>query len=249
LVSQAALDRFADVVQRDDDRIELDVAALLIGESECDVLDVAAYRGRLDDIAARAATAISAMDVASETAARPWPAARAMAATLFGELGFRGNTVEYYDPRNSFLGEVIDRRVGIPITLSVLYLEIARRVGIPAVGVGFPGHFLVRVDGGSAAPLIVDAFDGGAELGRPELATLLARTAGPGTELDDTMLEPVSKRTILTRMLTNLAGIYGRVGDLHRSLEILERQSLLDPENGRIGVALDALRRRLAALN
>jgi len=247
-VSQTALDRFADVVQRDDDRIELDVAALLIGEWECDVLDVAGYRGRLDDIAARAASAISAMDVASEPAARPWPAARAMAATLFGDLGFHGNTVEYYDPRNSFLGEVIDRRVGIPITLSVLYLEIARRVGIPAAGVGFPGHFLVRVDGGPA-PLIVDAFDAGAELGRPELVTLLARTAGPGTELDDTMLEPVSKRAILTRMLTNLAGIYGRVGDLHRSLEILERQSLLDPENGRIGVALDALRRRLAALN
>jgi regulator of sirC expression with transglutaminase-like and TPR domain len=244
-VTTTALERFAEAVQRDDDRIELDVAALLIGEWDRDeAFDVDAYRRRLDEIAERAAVAIAAADPATA----PWPAARALAGTLFAELGFRGNTNDYYDPRNSYLGDVLDRRVGIPITLSVLYLEIARRVGVPASGIGFPGHFLVRVDGGPA-PLIIDAFGRGAELGRPELAALLARTSGPDAALADGMLNVVSKRTILSRMLANLAGIYGRASDLHRSLEILERQSLLDPGNHRIAAALDQLRARHASLN
>ena len=239
------LERFAEAVQREDDRIELDVAALLIGEWDReDPFDVDAYRRRLDEIAERAAVAITA----AGAAASPWPAARALAATLFAELGFRGNTSDYYDPRNSYLGDVLDRRLGIPITLSVLFLEIARRVGVPASGVGFPGHFLVRVDGGPA-PLIIDAFARGAELGRPELAALLARTSGPDASLADGMLDVVSKRAILSRMLANLAGIYGRSSDLHRSLEILERQSLLDPGNVRIAAALDQLRSRHASLN
>jgi regulator of sirC expression with transglutaminase-like and TPR domain len=243
-VTTTALERFAEAVQCDDDRIELDVAALLIGEWDREEpFDLDTYRHRLDDIADRAAVAIT-----SAKAAMPWPAARALAATLFAELGFRGNTSDYYDPRNSYLGDVLDRRLGIPITLSVLYLEVARRVGIPASGIGFPGHFLVRIDVGPA-PLILDAFGGGAELGRPELAALLARTSGPDASLAEGMLEVVSKRTILSRMLANLAGIYGRSSDLHRSVEILERQSLLDPGNVRIANALDQLRARAASLN
>jgi regulator of sirC expression with transglutaminase-like and TPR domain len=243
-VRQSALDRFAAVVQREDDAIELDVAALLIGAWERDELDLDAYRRRLDELAGRARVAIAATDAAAST----WPAARAVAATLFSDVGFRGNAAEYYDPRNSFLAEVIDRRLGIPITLSVLYLEVARRVGVPAAGVGFPGHFLVRVDGGST-PLILDAFNGGAELGRPELTALLVRASGSDATLDDHMLDAAPKRAILARMLTNLAGIYARAGDLHRSLEVLDRQALLDPDNERMTAARDALRRKLASLN
>ena len=112
-------------------------------------------------------------------AAAPAEAGQALATTLFGALGFRGNTDDYYDPRNSFLSEVLARKVGIPISLSVLYLEVARRLGIPAAGVAFPGHFLVRVDQ-AREPLILDPFGGGAALDRSALETLLARAVGTG---------------------------------------------------------------------
>jgi regulator of sirC expression with transglutaminase-like and TPR domain len=227
-VSFTAVQRFAEVVQRDDDDIELDVAALLIGAWDHQDLDVARYRGKLDEIAAQAAAAIDA--AASGGADQPLAAARALARTLFGELGFRGNVGDYYNPRNSFLAEVLDRRLGIPITLSVLYVEIARRVGVAAHGVGFPGHFLVRVDGGRA-PLILDPFAGGAELDRAGLAALHARFARSDVLLDDSTLAPSPKHQILARMLHNLGGIYGRAGDLYRSIEILEHLAVLDPSN------------------
>lgn len=246
-MSHAAVKRFAEVVQHDhDDDIELDLAALLIGAWDYRDLDVARYRRTLDEIAAQAAAAIDAG--ASGGVDRPAAAALALAKTLFGELGFRGNAADYYDPRNSFLAEVLDRRVGIPITLSVLYVEIARRVGVRARGVGFPGHFLVRVDGG-AAPLIIDPFAGGAELDRAGLESLHARFAGPDARFVDTMLAPSPKRQILARMLHNLGGIYGRAGDLFRSLEVLERLAALDPSNQDIDRELDRLRGQARSLN
>jgi regulator of sirC expression with transglutaminase-like and TPR domain len=248
-VSLAAVRRFAEVVQRDDDDIELDVAALLIGAWDYRELDVPGYRRTLDEIAAQAAAAIDAVaSGGADQAGQPWAAARALARTLFGELRFRGNVADYYDPRNSFLASVLDRRVGIPITLSVLYVEIARRVGIAARGVGFPGHFLVRVDGGSA-PLILDPFGGGAELDRAGLEALHAKFAGAAARLDDTTLAPTPKQQILARMLHNLGGIYGRAGDLFRSLEILEYLAVLDPSNEDINRELDRLRGQARSLN
>jgi regulator of sirC expression with transglutaminase-like and TPR domain len=250
VTTTTALERFARVVQREDDAIELDVAALLLGDLAGGGagVDVAGGRRRLDDIAARAEPAIARACAAADAQAPVTPiVARVIARTLFADLGFRGNSEDYYDPRNSFLGDVLDRRVGIPITLSVLYMEVARRVGLRAAGVGFPGHFLVRVDGGGT--LLLDPFNGGAELGRGELLALLQRAQGDDAELDDGMLAPASKRAILHRMLTNLASIYGRAGDLHLSIEVLERQALLDAGNPRIAAAIDQLRGRLASLN
>ena len=242
-MSLAAVRRFAEVVQRD---IELDVAALLIGAWDYRELDIAGYRRTLDEIAAPAAAAIDAG--ASGGADQPGTAARALARTLFGELRFRGNVTDYYDPRNSFLAAVLDRRIGIPITLSVLYVEIARRVGVAARGVGFPGHFLVRVDGGPV-PLILDPFSGGAELDRAGLESLHAKFAGADALLDDTTLAPTPKQQILARMLHNLGGIYGRAGDLFRSLEILEHLAVLDPSNEDINRELDRLRGQARGLN
>jgi regulator of sirC expression with transglutaminase-like and TPR domain len=167
---------------------------------------------------------------------------------LFGELAFRGNTDDYYDPRNSFLSEVLARKVGIPISLSVLYLEVARRLGIPAAGVAFPGHFLVRVDR-AREPLILDPFGGGATLDRAGLEALLMRASGPDARLDDVSFAPASKRAILIRMLNNLAGIYGSTGDTLRSLEVLERIAVLDPSDVRIAASLERLRRLVASLN
>jgi regulator of sirC expression with transglutaminase-like and TPR domain len=245
-VSLAAVQRFAEVVQRDDDDIELDVAALLIGAWDNHGLDVASYRTTLDHIAAQAAAAIDA--TASGGSDRPWAAARALARTLFGELGFRANAADYYDPRNSFLAAVLDRRVGIPITLSVLYVEVARRVGVAARGVCFPGHFLVRVDGGPV-PLILDPFAGGAELDRAGLEALHARFAGSDARLDHASIAPSPKHQILARMLHNLGGIYGRAGDLFRSIKILEHLAALDPSNHDIERELDRLRGQARSLN
>ena len=235
------IERFAALVQRDDADIRLDEAALLIGAWEHEAFDVAPHLRALDALARRAAPAI-------ENAATPDAAGRALAATLFKELAFRGNTAAYYDPRNSFLADVLDRRLGIPISLSVLYMEVARRLGLAVGGVGFPGHFLVRVDGG-AAPLILDPFANGAALSRADLEALLERASGPDARLADVSLAPSPKRAILVRMLNNLAGIYGRDGDTDRSLEVLERVAALDPGDAHIAQAIERLRHLVASLN
>lgn len=231
------LARFRAAVDRPASEIELDVAALLVGDWDGPV-DLAAGRAELDRIAARARALV----------ASGWSASPAVAHVLYTELGYRGNTADYYDPKNSFLAEVLVRRTGIPISLSVVYLEVARRVGLAAEGVGFPGHFLVRVvDRGHA--LVIDPFGGGMALGKGELEQLLARTAGPDARLDDHALAPASTPQILGRMLLNLAGIYGRRGDLFRSLEVLERLAVIDRDNPRLLRELAELRARVAALN
>jgi regulator of sirC expression with transglutaminase-like and TPR domain len=235
------IERFAALVQRDDADIRLDEAALLIGAWEHDAFDVAPHLRALDELARRAAPAI-------EKAATPDGAGRALAAMLFKELGFRGNTEAYYDPRNSFLADVLERHVGIPISLSVLYMEVGRRLGLSVGGVGFPGHFLVRVDGG-AAPLILDPFGGGVALSRADLEALLVRSSGPDARMAEVSLSASSKRAILVRMLNNLAGIYGRDGDTDRSLEVLERVAALDPGDAHIAQAIERLRHLVASLN
>ena len=147
---------------------------------------------------------------------------------------------------------MLDRKVGIPITLSVLYLEVARRLGLGAAGVGFPGHFLVRIDGTGdplSNPLILDPFAGGAALDRAGLAALLARASGPDARLEDVSLTPTSKRAILVRMLNNLAGIYGRTGDSFRALEVFERIAVLEPSDSRLTASVERLRRLVASLN
>jgi regulator of sirC expression with transglutaminase-like and TPR domain len=232
------LARWKAVVDRPADAIELDKAALYIGDWDGEV-DVGSARAELDRIAGLAAP---------HADGQPWPAARALARTLFGDLGYRGNSADYYDPRNSFLGEVMTRRTGIPITLSVLYLEVARRAGVDARGVGFPGHFLVRVHEGDGE-LVVDPFNGGAALDRADLEALLKKMAGDEAVLDDAALAPVTTPQILSRMLLNLAGVYGRAGDLFRSLEVLERLAILDPDNPRLARDLEQLRSRVAGLN
>jgi regulator of sirC expression with transglutaminase-like and TPR domain len=234
--------RFAVAVQRPEEELELDRAALLMGEWESGPVDVGRYRTMIDGLAERAEA------TRRELSDRSFAGCRAVTRVLFDELGFHGNTADYYDPRNSFLHEVLERRTGIPITLSVLYMEVARRIGVRIVGVGFPGHFLVRAVEGDRA-VVIDPFHRGAVLGRDELAELLARVIGPEAKLEPAHLTPLGKIQILNRMLVNLAGIYGQRGDLFRSLEVLERLHLLDAENPKISKDLEALRRRCESLN
>ncbi len=238
---------FAHVVGRPDDEIELDVAALLIGDWDFEV-DIDAYRRRLDGFAASAAERLG------ERVGEPFGLVRAINRTLFGELSFRGDEETYYDPRNSFLHQVIDRRLGIPISLSVLYMEVARRMGALVNGISFPGHFLLRYDEGEQF-LIFDPFHMGLSLDYDDLRVLLDKSSkgreqkNGKSELSDDMIEPASKRQILGRMLANLASIYSRNGDPVRCTEVLERMAILDPDSDRIGRELDKMRRRSRELN
>jgi regulator of sirC expression with transglutaminase-like and TPR domain len=230
---------FSTIVARED--FTLDQAALLIGSWDYPQRDLDRYRSLLDEIAHRAAPEVAR---APSGIAR----ARAISDCLFDNLGFAGNTTDYYDPRNSFLCEVLDRKVGIPITLSVVYLEVARRVGVLAQGVNFPGHFLVRV-AIEDAWLYVDPFSGGRAMTSADLEALLKKTTTPDAVLEPSVIGAASKRQILSRMLVNLAGIYGRNGDLPRSLDVLERLHVLEPMNPRIQRDLANLRERVGGLN
>jgi len=147
---------------------------------------------------------------------------------LFGELGFRGNESEYYDPRNSFLNEVIDRRLGIPITLSLVFLEVASAAGLRMAGVGYPGRFLVRTRGTSPS-IYLDPFAGGAEI---PVDTLRSRLAEDGYSFGDIVgvLRGASPRDVIRRLLSNLKSIYLKNGDFARAVGIAERLLLLNPE-------------------
>ncbi len=233
------LTRFSEVVVRDD--IPLDHAAFLIGAWDYPRRELDAYFKRLDTIALEIEPAIKRAPDGAERA-------RAISHQLFDRMGFVGNTDDYYDPRNSFLTDVLDRRTGIPISLSVLYVEVARRVGVLAQGVNFPGHFLVRV-AIEDAWLFLDPFSGGCTMTPVDLETLLRKTTTPDAVLEPGVIAAASKRQIVSRMLVNLAGIYGRNGDLPRSLDVLERLAILEPQNPRIRRDLTSLRARVDVLN
>ncbi len=226
---------FAHVAQRPDDEIDLAAAALLVAEAEYPNLDVGHYLGMLDGMA----------DAIKKRVGPPGVALLLGSLThyLYDELGFRGNDEDYYDPKNSFLNEVLDRRVGIPITLSILFLELGWRVGLDLQGVSFPGHFLVRleVDGNEQ---LLDPYHGGVALGPEELEERLKQAMGQSAELASEHMQGASKRQVLTRMLNNLRGIYQRLGDADRELAVLEKLAILNPKDERVGEALDTLRKR-----
>jgi regulator of sirC expression with transglutaminase-like and TPR domain len=169
---------------------------------------------------------------------------------LFEELGFCGNSEDYYDPRNSCLNEVLLRRTGIPITLSVIYLEIARRLKRPVYGVGLPGHFIVAYDDGEFATYI-DPFHGGQLLDEEDCYELAAGATGQDFSNQPAVLAPVNKRDILLRMLNNLRAIYLRRGEYAKAVAVLDWLVAGEPGNAELykmrGVCLSLLRRYQAA--
>jgi regulator of sirC expression with transglutaminase-like and TPR domain len=206
--------------------IDLARAALAIACEEYPDLDEAASLRKLDEIAEQVLRGLPRGALPERTAGR-------LGLVLFRELGFRGNDADYYDPRNSFLNEVLERRVGIPITLSLVYLEVGRRCGLHAFGVSFPGHFLCKVplDEGE---LIVDPFNRGRLLGKDDLQKRLAATVSKDARLSARHLQPASAREILVRMLHNLRALYLGRRDLPRALSAVERLVILSPSDGRI---------------
>ncbi|MFQ5920120.1 MAG: SirB1 family protein [Thermoplasmata archaeon] len=148
---------------------------------------------------------------------------------LFDDFGLRGNEDDYYDPRNSFLGEVLGRKTGLPITLSLVYIEAGRRAGLRLAGVGFPGHFLVRFES-EGGPRFVDPFHAGRVLEEEDLKGLLRERSGQEIPLDPAFLRPASEREILTRMLHNLKGLYMTSEEFEKLLQVLDLLLLLDPQ-------------------
>lgn len=149
---------------------------------------------------------------------------------LYETAGFSGNQANYYDPDNSYFNRVLERRTGIPITLSLVYLEIAHRVGFPMVGINMPGHFLIRPEV-EDMDLFVDAFDKGEVLFRQDCQERLTHLYGEEIELQPEFFAPVSPRSFLGRMLRNLKGIYLQQDDWERALAAVERLLLLSPDN------------------
>jgi regulator of sirC expression with transglutaminase-like and TPR domain len=148
---------------------------------------------------------------------------------LFAVEGFRGNAEDYYDPRNSCLNDVLDRRLGIPITLAVVIMEVGRRVGLEISGIGLPGHFCVGARLGGEL-LVLDPFGGGRVLERAEAEAVASRAVGRAVKLTDEHFAPTSKAQIVVRMLRNLEGIYARREDWTKALAVIDRLLVVDAD-------------------
>ena len=216
-------ERFARVVGGADEGINLAEAALLIAAEEYRNLDIDSYLGKLDDTAAtlkrRLRPDISQAD-----------SIIALNRYLFDELGYAGDAANYYDARNSFLNDVIDRRTGIPITLSVVYLEVARRMGLKLFGVGMPGHFIVKY-ADDEQEIFVDPFHGGLLLTEDRCREIIAEMYSGEVEFQPAFLQAVTGKQILIRMLQNLKAIYAHAGDHHKTLGVVERILLIKPDS------------------
>lgn len=224
-MTSSARQRFTALVSGPEDELDLAEAALLIAQEEQPELDVGHYLRRLD----RLADAVRAKLPASPT---PQDTLKCLNTHLFFEEGLRGNTSRYYDPRNSFLNEVLETKAGIPITLSVIYMEVGRRLGLTLDGVGFPGHFLVKYSGPDEEQ-ILDPFLGGASLSEAQLAAKLKTMYGGDDSLAvqiPRLLTPSTKKEILTRMLRNLKGVYLNKGDFLRALSVIDRILLVQQD-------------------
>lgn len=211
-----ATSAFSQCVSTSEAGLDLGRAALLIARTEYPEMEIDPYLERLNAIAAEVRRRLYSPYSVTATVT-------AMNRLLFDELGFSGAVDDYYDPRNSFLNDVLDRKLGIPITLSVLYMEIGRRLDVPLQGVSFPGHFLVKLPLEDHA-LVLDPFHGGASLDEAQLCERLKGLFKEGKQAAartlPRLLQGVGKRAILARMLRNLRGIYLRNEDPARALTI-----------------------------
>ncbi|HSC26442.1 MAG TPA: transglutaminase-like domain-containing protein [Vicinamibacterales bacterium] len=193
---------------------DLASAALTIAHVEYPALEQARYLDQLDKMGSEASARLGGRTRSTEEAVG------ALNEYLFDEQGFSGNRDQYDDPRNSFINDVLDRRTGIPISLAVVYLEVARRAGVQVTGVNFPGHFLLRApygpSGGTAGrigdrSLIIDPFHGGARLSEQDCRELLRQHVGDDVAFDETLLAPATRHDVVVRMLVNLKRLYVRM--------------------------------------
>lgn len=214
---------FRRAVSGPDDRVDLACAVLEIARDDYPDLDVAGYLRRIDQIAVHVMERLGSEKTVYHRIA-------ALNSVMFEEHGFHGNRRNYYDPKNSFLNEVIERKMGIPISLSVLYMEVAQRTGLPLYGVSFPGHFLVKYSD-DRERIVIDPFNAGEVKSRESLGQLLESLYGGKVTLVDDFLEPVTKKQIIRRMLNNLKMIYLQEKNFLKILAVLQRLVVLDPSS------------------
>ncbi|MFN2455189.1 MAG: SirB1 family protein [Pyrinomonadaceae bacterium] len=251
LLAGRARQEFAAAIQSTETRIDLARVALLIAAEEEPPTDVAHYLALLDELGGAARVRINQSDDDPVETFNQF---------MFEELGFNGNQVDYYNARNSFLNEVLESRTGIPITLSIAYMEIGRRAGLAVEGIGLPGHFIVRVSGGQDVlpQTFVDPFHR-RTLTSTDCQDLLDTVYGGHVALTQAHLRAATDRQILVRLLTNLKGVYAAGKLPKRALSVVERILLLAPDSlnerrdrgallaqlGRTAEALDELKRYL----
>lgn len=239
-MTDSLLNQFITNLAQADPDIDLAATALLIARQAYPDLDSASYLERLDrmaeDLRERLDPDYTPVDTMLE-----------LNQYLFSELGFAGNRQDYYDPRNSFLNDVLDRRLGIPITLSIVYLEVGRRVGLDLEGVPFPGHFLVKLHV-NEGEVILDPYGGGASLGLDDLEERMEQVMGNGRPLRPLLpglLSGTTKRNILVRMLRNLRSVYLRREDHLQVLLTLDWILACQPDDAEAlrdrGLAYEAL--------
>lgn len=205
-----------------DDGFDIAEAALLFAALDRPGLDLAPYRRHLSEIAA----ALNRIDAGPEVA----PRAMALAAVLGVEFGYRGDTDSYDDPQNADLTRVIDRRMGLPVSLGILYIYAARAQAWPAAGLDFPGHFLIGVEGEDGA-LVVDPFHGGRIAAPPDMNELLQRLGSGDQTVQPEYLRPMSGRDVLLRLQNNIKARAWRANDAARTAEILHRMLMVAPNH------------------
>lgn len=206
----------------DDDEIELDLAALALSELDHEGIDIEPYLLLLEAISERLEIVGEAAETAEEQVA-------ALAQVLAGDFGFAGDAASYDAPLNADLIRVLDRRRGLPVSLSILYVAAARNMGWTAYALGTPGHVLVRI--GDERPVLIDPFNGGVPVSDDELAALLYGALGPDGILREDHVAPLDNRSVLVRLLRNQASRAEQGGDLPRALTMHERMTMVAPDN------------------
>ena len=215
--------RFRELIERPEEQIDLAEAALLIAKNANQDIDVDRYLASIDQLAVTLSARLSKSSTDPERIL-------ALNRFLFEEQGFRPNVDDYYDLRNSFLNEVLERKVGIPISLCIVYMEVGRRIGLELHGVSFPGHFLVKCKLNEGT-VVLDPFGGGVSLSLHDLQQRLreARGGEVSRAIVAAMLVSASKKEILARMLRNLKAIYLERRDHHQALSLMEWIIALNP--------------------
>jgi regulator of sirC expression with transglutaminase-like and TPR domain len=213
-----------------------------MGRFEYPELNVQGYLERIDRLAGAAERELASADLP----------ALMLAQFLFDTIGFTGNAQHYADPRNSFLNEVLERRLGIPISLSVLYLEVARRTGVRADGVGLPGHFIVRAALDNGQVVYIDPFHRGMLLSEEDCRERVRSVTDGRLPFHEAFLNPVGVHYILVRMLNNLKNFYAAASDFARAAQVVERLLVLHPDDldeiRNLGLLYGALGRRRQAV-
>jgi regulator of sirC expression with transglutaminase-like and TPR domain len=206
----------------EDEKIDLIRAALVIARTEYPHLDIEVYAARMEQLARRVAALVPEPD--------PRLALAALNRVLFEETNLRGNREDYYDPRNSFLNDVLDRGLGIPITLAIVYMEVAKRVGFTLAGVGMPGHFLLK-HYGLDGEILIDCFNRGDVISRQDCQNRLNEIYSGEMKMRPEFLHPISRRQILTRMLNNLKTVYLSTRNFRKALVISDLILVIYPRS------------------